>query len=279
MSENMDSVQKNPAANDDQAPVIRSQSIRTNAAGLVCLNDIWSIAGSDRTRRPAKWLSSTAAQRLKAALHSRIVQNLDISTKAPALTKSTRGRMGQSHAHIVLAQAYAEYLDADLAVEVREVFLRYRAGDASLADEILERASAEENRRAAVRAMGRVTRDKFTDVLQDHGVKQPYFGICTNVVYQTVLGKPAAALKQALGVAPKGSLRDAMSITQLAAVNFAEALSADRIEATDCQGGPECQQATAAASRTVRDALDAEKRTRRRAISAPANDDRSQDAA
>lgn len=271
-------VHENPAAND-AFPVLRSQTIRSNADGLVCLNDIWAVAGADRTRRPAKWLSSTAARRLKAALYSRIVQNLDNSSKPPVLTTSTRGRMGLSHAHIVLAQAFAEYLDADLAVEVREVFLRYRAGDASLADEILDRASAEENRRAAVRAMGRVTRDKFTDVLQDHGVKKPFFGICTNVVYQTVLGKPAAALKKALGVAPKGSLRDAMSITQLAAVNFAEALSADRIADVGCQGGPQCQEATAAASRTVRDALDTEQRSRRRTLSAPANDHGSSDAA
>lgn len=277
MSENTDSVQNKSAANDDQAPVIRAQPIRSDVDSRVCLNDLWAIAGSDKNRRPSEWRRTAAAKRMMGALAARIVGNSHKSP--PVLIRAGRGSKGLTFAHVVLAQAYAEFLDDELAVEVREVFLRYRAGDASLADEILERASAEENRRAAVRAMGRVTRDKFTDVLRDHGVKQPYFGICTNVVYQTVLGRPAAALKQALGVAPKGSLRDAMSITQLAAVNFAEALSADRIEATDCQGGPECQQATAAASRTVRDALDAEKRTRRRAISAPANDDGSQDAA
>ena len=278
MSENMDSVQKNPAANDDHVPVVRSHAIRSGADGLVCLNDIWVIAGSDTNRRPAIWRRGALAKRLAGALADRIVRNSHISTR-PELVRASRGKGGLTYAHIVLAQAYAEYLDADVAVEVREVFLRYRAGDASLADEILERASAEENRRAAVRAMGRVTRDKFTDVLQDHGVKKPYFGICTNVVYQTVLGKPAAALKHALGVAPKGSLRDAMSITQLAAVNFAEALSADRIEDIGCQGGPQCQEATAAASRTVRDALDTERRSRRGKPALPANDDGSQDAA
>jgi len=278
MSENMDSVQKNPAANDDQTPVVRSQSIRTNADGLVCLNDLWAITGSDNNRRPYKWRRSALAKRLAGALADRIGRVSPNSTP-PVLIDAKRGANGLTFAHIVLAQAYAEFLDDDLAVEVRQVFIRYRAGDASLADEILERASAEENRRAAVRAMGRVTRDKFTDVLQDHGVTQPYFGICTNVVYQTVLGKPAAALKRALGVAPKGSLRDAMSITQLAAVNFAEALSADRIEDIGCQGGPQCQEATAAASRTVRDALDTERRSRRGKPALPANDDGSQEAA
>lgn len=278
MSENMDSVQKNPAANDDQIPVVRSHPIRSDGLGRVCLNDLWAITGSDNNRRPYKWRRSALAKRLAGALADRIGRNSPNSTP-PVLIDAKRGANGLTFAHVVLAQAYAEFLDDDLAVEVREVFLRYRAGDASLADEILERASAEENRRVAVRAMGRVTRDKFTDVLQDHGVKQPYFGICTNVVYQTVLGKPAAALKRALGVAPKGSLRDAMSITQLAAVNFAEALSADRIEDIGCQGGPQCQEATAAASRTVRDALDTERRSRRDKPALPANDDGSQEAA
>lgn len=277
MQTNDPNVQKNPAANDDQVPVVRSQSIRSDANGLVCLNDLWTITGGDKNRRPAEWRRTAAAKRLNGALAARFVGKSHKSP--PVLINAERGAKGLTFAHVVLAQAYAEFLDADLAVEVREVFLRYRAGDASLADEILERASAEENRTAAVRAMGRVTRDKFTDVLQDHGVKQPYFGICTNVVYQTVLGKPAAALKRALGVAPKGSLRDAMSITQLAAVNFAEALSADRIEDIGCQGGPQCQEATAAASRTVRDALDTERRSRRGKPTLPANDDGSQDAA
>lgn len=260
--------QRSPA--NDFCPVLRDQKIRANSNGLVCLNDLWSAAGGDRARRPAEWRRTAAAKRLTGALAARIVGNSHISP--PALVDAKRGKNGLTFAHVVLAQAYAEFLDDDLAVEVREVFLRYRAGDANLADEILERASADENRRVATRAMGRVTRGQFTDVLQQHGVVQPYFGICTNVVYQTVLGKPAAALKKALGVSPKGNLRDAMSVTQLAAIAFAEALSADRIEHDDCHGGPACQAATAAASRGVRSVLDAEQRSRKATLPSPAND-------
>lgn len=262
-------VQQKSAAND-LAPVLRDKQIRTNADGLVCLNDLWSAAGSYKARRPAEWRRTAAAKRLTGALAARIVGDSHISP--PVLIDAKRGKKGLTFAHVVLAQAYAEFLDDDLAVEVREVFLRYRAGDANLADEILERASAEENRRVATRAMGRVARGQFTDVLQQHGVVQPYFGICTNVVYQTVLGKPAAALKKALGVAPKGNLRDAMSVTQLAAVAFAEALSADRIQRDDCQGGPACKAATAAASRGVRSVLDTEQRAKKVALPSPAND-------
>ena len=269
---------ENHAANDNQQPVLRSRTIRTNDHGLVCLNDIWAVAGSDPTRRPAKWLSSAAARRLTGALRKRIVRNLDNSGE-PLLHASTKGRFGLSHAHVVLAQAYCEYLDADLAVEVREVFLRYRAGDASLADEILERASVEENRRVAVRAMGRVTRGQFTDVLQEHGVRAPFYAICTDTVYRTVLDKPAAELKRDLAVPKAGSLRDALSTTELAAIALAESFSADRIKAENRQGGPACQQATATAARNVRDAMDAETRSRRLPPPPPANDDGSSSAA
>lgn len=275
MSHESPDVHKNPAANDDQCPVLRSQAIRSDDEGRVCLNDIWAVAGADTTRRPSKWMSSSGARRLTTALRNRIVQNLDNSDPPTDLHTSSKGRFGQTFAHIVLAQAYAEYLDAGLAVEVREVFLRYRAADASLADDILERASIEDNRHTVARALGRVTRGRFTDVLKGHGVRQPWYAICTDAVYGTVLGKPAAALKSAMGVPKSGSLRDAMTTTQLAAIALAESFSADRIQANDCHGGPRCKEETAAASRTVRAAMDAEARARRM-IASPANDDGSE---
>lgn len=55
-----------------------------------------------------------------------------------------------------MAAAYAGYLDPNLEVEIREVWLRYRAGDATLADEILQRASAEANHWAGMRALPKV---------------------------------------------------------------------------------------------------------------------------
>ncbi len=277
MTPPLDSVHENPADND-AFPVLRSQTIRSNADGLVCLNDIWSVAGSPAHRRPAIWRRTALAQRLAGALANRIVRNSHNSPAAD-LIRATRGNQGVTFAHIVLAQAYAEFLDDDLAVEVREVFLRYRAGDANLADEILEKASAEENRRVAARALGRATRGKFTDVLKGHGVVAPYYAICTDTMYQTVLGAPAAGLKQQLGVQKGGNLRDRMSLTELAAVALAEAFSADTIDAHECHGGPACKEATAGASRIVRVALDAQARTKRNAPPKPANDHSAEDAA
>lgn len=259
------------SANDNLCPTLRDQTIRSDGLGRVCLNDLWAIAGSDHSRRPGEWKRSKAAKRLERALGRRIMEISHIS-EAPQLIHSTRGTKGLTFAHLVLAQVYAEYLDDALAVEVREVFLRYRAADASLADDILERASVEDNRHAAARALGRVTRFQFTDVLQGHGVRQPWYAICTNAVYRTVLGKVAADLKAERGLKKADSLRDAMSTTELAAIALAESFSADRIAAKSSHGGPACNQETAAASRTVRAALDAEARARSAKLSPPAND-------
>jgi hypothetical protein len=49
-----------------------------------------------------------------------------------------KGRASNTFAHPVLALAYAEDLLPALGVEVRDVFLRYRARDVTLASEILE---------------------------------------------------------------------------------------------------------------------------------------------
>lgn len=257
---------------NDAFPVLRAKAVRMDAGGLFCLNDIWTAAGAPTSQRLAGWLRSATAQRIAGALAKRVAREPH-SGLPPQIMSTSKGVNGVTFAHFVVAVAYAEYLDVDLAVEAREVFLRKRTADASLVEDVLECAKLEGNRQGAARALGRVSRGKFTDVLQAHGVVQPYFAFCTDTVYRTIFGKPAAALKKALGVPAGGSLRDAMSVTDLTAVAFAESLSADRIGAADCQGGPACQKATGAASRSVRHVLDAEKRAMAvTTISSPAND-------
>jgi hypothetical protein len=54
-----------------------------------------------------------------------------------------KGRAAKTYAHPVLALAYAEDLLPALGVEVREIFLRYRAADISLANDILDRIAAQ----------------------------------------------------------------------------------------------------------------------------------------
>lgn len=175
-----------------------------------------------------------------------------------------RGPGGGTFADVRLALAYAEYLNPKLALEVKEVFLRYKAADPTLADEVLERATAEANEWAGRRALSRAIRKGYTDTLKGHGVvRGPDFGMCTNALYQGLFGKTAKQLKEDRGA--KGSLRDKMDLRELAYVMASEALSSERIEEQSCHGPAPCRDATRTSARFIRDAIEGDRRERRAA--------------
>lgn len=121
---------------------LRSTRINTDEHGNICLNNLWGLAGSPATRRPVDWHRNKRAQALEAALNERMVENLHHSKQSPSTPTfyvAGRGRASKSYAHPVLALDYSEYLEPALGVEVRAVFLRYRAADISLAIDILDR--------------------------------------------------------------------------------------------------------------------------------------------
>src|SRR5690606_7804971 len=118
--------------------------------GRVCLDDLWRVANATDGRKPRFWRLTEGFKALKRVLQKKVGDpniNGDV-----IFAKRGRGARG-TYAHPVLAAAYAGYLDANLEIEMREVWLRYRAGDATLADDILQRATAEANRWAGVRAL------------------------------------------------------------------------------------------------------------------------------
>jgi KilA-N domain len=126
------------------------------------------------------------------------------------------GRGGGIWADPIIALAYAKYLSPTLHYEVNEVFLRFKAGDARLADDILQRAPAADNEWAGVRALSRGKRNDFTRTLSAHEVNQPIeFARVTNETYTALLGKTARQLKADKGLSKNASLRDAMSTSEL----------------------------------------------------------------
>jgi len=159
----------------------------------------------------------------------------------------------------VLAASYAGYLNPDLEIEVLQVWLRFRAGDPHLADEILERASDEANRWVAARAEGRVQRRRFTDVLKIHGVVDNGYGIVTNALYRALFNKSANQIKAERRVV---TTRDGFEITELAQVTLSEGLASERIEDEKCWGANECARATSTSASYIRDAVEAERRSR-----------------
>lgn len=124
--------------------LIGNKKIGSDDAGNICLNDIWSLAGSPSAGRPVDWKKRKSSQALEEALRERMVQNLHHLTKDAEVTTgyvAGKGRGARSYAHPVLALDYAEFLSPALGVEIREIFLRYRADDISLANEILDRVA------------------------------------------------------------------------------------------------------------------------------------------
>lgn len=267
MSENMDSVQNKSAAND-QFPVLRGAVIRRDSEGRICLNDVWRAAGQPLNKGPKDWRRLPRTIGLLGAV-AQMVGKSHLSAGQPFTT--TRGRQGGSFADPRLALDYAEYLSPDLALEVKDVFLRYVAADVTLADDVLERASPEANEWAAIRALGRSQRRRYTDCLQEHGAGGRDYAICTDSAYRGVFGKSAKDLKVEKGLGKSASLRDAMSADELTYVLAAETLARERINEEGSDGGEECRIATLRSAQHIRRAIELD-RNDRRGRNLPANE-------
>lgn len=245
---------------------VRGRSIRSDENGLICLTDIWEAAGFSVNQKPNDWRGLPSSQKLQIALLDKIAGKSGnkgkISTKSIYYTKVGRG--GGTFAHPILACAYAGFLSPKLEIEVREVWLRYRAGDATLADDILERAGSAANEWAGVRALTRTTRNKHTAVLHDHGVERPLdFAKITNETYIALFDKPAQQLKIARGLKKNDSLRDKMSLPELTYVMAAESLANERIEETNPRGPTRCQIAVRTSATFIREAIEKDRASRK----------------
>ena len=126
-------------------PEIMGRKI-TEDDGNVCLNDLWELAEKPENLRPSNWHRQQRTKALEAVLQERIVflkHNPNKKVEESIYYVVGRGGGAKTFAHPVLALAYAEDLLPALGVEVRETFLRYRANDISLANDILDRIAAQ----------------------------------------------------------------------------------------------------------------------------------------
>lgn len=244
---------------------IRGRSIRVDANGRVSLNDIYRASGRTKNRRPHDWirLSTTTLLKIETLRRTTGKSRNYAKSEIQSVTYTRIGADGGTYVHPVLALSYAEYLSPALAYEVREVFLRYRAGDAALADNILERASPEDNRRVAIRAMARAGRNDYTAVLKDHGVRGRGYADCTDELYERLLDGNARTLRARWFLPPGTNLRDHFNVDNLSYVMAGESLASERIEHEDSQGNRECQLATGRSAQFIRDAINADRRDRK----------------
>lgn len=243
---------------------IRGRKIRIDQDGLACLNDIWSAAGFTKNQRPNDWSQlGTTIRRVEQVLKlitgkSRNYEKTDVRR----VWKMKRGNDGGIYADIRLALDYAEYLSPKLAIEVKEIFLRYQAGDSTLADEVLQKATPEENRWAGVRALARSNRNSYTQTLKDHGVISKGYMDCTEAVYQNLLGAKSYQIRGKRGLSPRANLRNHLNVEELSYIMAAEALSAERITDEDRRGNSQCAEASAIGASAIRSAIEADRRSR-----------------
>jgi KilA-N domain len=220
-------------------PVIRGRTIRVDENNLLCLNDIWQAAGFSKNQKPSDWSRLPMVTQLHVAVLERTTGKSRSWTKTEfrSVLYAKMGKGGGTYADIRLALAYAEYLNPKLALEVKEVFLRYKAADPTLADDVLQRASTEANEWAGRRALSRVVRNGYTATLSAHGVRQRLdFAICTNALYEGLFRRNAKQLKADKGII-SGGFRDAMAAP--------------------------CTRATSTSARFIRDAIEGDRRDRR----------------
>lgn len=248
--------------------VIRGTRISEDENGHWNLNDIWALAKSPIAKAPKHWRGNKTVKRLIDALQKKVTSGylLKGGDIIPVIYAARgRGNAG-TFAHPILAASYAGYLSEKLEIETREVWLRYRAGDATLADEILERATPEANEWAGTRALGRAKRNEFTAALQAHGVKNLGYAICTDAIYETLFDARTRSLKQTRGLPANANLRDAMSSDELVSVMFAEMLSKRRIDEENPLGDLACENATRRSTERVRLTIEEDRKDRQRRL-------------
>lgn len=132
---------------------------------------------------------------------------------------------------------------------------RVASGDVTLAAEIADRASHEDQAWLATRMQGKVARNRFTATLKAHGVEGRGYGDCTNEIYKPIVGAKADEIRQLRGMKPRANVRDTLPLKQLFAVGLAEILAAERIEARGAQGNTRCRTECSRAALSVAGSL------------------------
>ena len=217
--------------------IIGGTPIHTNEAALVSLNDIWAAAEregcADGKRDPRRWKEEAGKEFVDVVAGALNVRPADI-------WKSTRGKGGGTFAHWQIALAYAKYLSPQLHMQVNEVYARFKAGDVTLADEIADKATPEQQDWLAKRVAGKAARGMFTSTLQAHGVIGRGFADCTNAIYRPILGGKKSEICAQRGLRKSTNLRDVMDLEQLTRTALAEIVARKSIERFNVRGNDHC---------------------------------------
>lgn len=102
------------------------------------------------------------------------------------------------------------------------------------------------------RRIGAITRKNFVAALKRHGVdKGPDFSYCTNAIYHGLFGRSAREQLGKLRLSATRNLRDHLEPFKLTAIEVAERLAAEKIEAEGARGVPACREVCALVGSSV----------------------------
>jgi len=232
---------------------------------MISLTDLWREAGSHKDKTPNDWANIASNQQLIDT-----VANM-LNTAHNGIIKSKRGKGGGTWAHKQIALAYAKYLDPKLHVLVNEVFFQ-RLEEEKNPDLIIDRAIATYKRKGKTdkwigqRLKSKGTRNEFTSCLAAHGVERDGFKNCTNAIYRPLYGGTTAVVRAKKHLDEKENIRDNMNLEELCAVEFAEMLSRNKINANNLNGNAQCELACTHSSNQVANLIIQSRKTNKMAI-------------
>jgi hypothetical protein len=228
--------------------------IRTDDDGRVSLNDIHAAALVEGmaagkydprqwSRKPFARKSGTSGKTSESGgpgwdFIETVAGTLNV--RSEHIMKTKRGKGGGTFAHWQIALAYAKYLSPALHMQVNEVYARYKSGDVTLADEIADRATPEQQEWLAKRTAGKAARNQLTSTLAAHGVYGKGFADCTNAIYKPILGGKKSEICAQRGLPANTNVRDVMDLEQLTRTALAEIVAKKRIARNNARGNATC---------------------------------------
>lgn len=242
--------------------IIWGTKIGEDADGNLNLTDIWRLAGSPSTKPAPHWRQlPTTDEYIVAVAHNLRKSYVKGENDKKSVIYSRSGRGGGTFAHILVAIAYGEYLNPDLAVEIRTTYLRVRTGDLTLVDEILAKADAA-RKFQDTRDVSKLVRNRFETTLADHDAGA-YIGQCTNAIYNVLLGGTKKQIAFDRKVPANVAFRDALPLGELLQTVNTEYMASERIDDLNLRGRDPCVEASRRSARIVKEAFERERKDRR----------------
>jgi hypothetical protein len=243
---------------------LRGARIKEDVHGYLCLNDLHDLSAANASKAPSKWrLLPTTKELEKALLANGRFSSIIKKTSSGTAAYSKKGKNGGTFAHHILALAYAEYLSPELAIDVKDTYLKLRAGDVEFLDEVLEKAE-QAKKWQGTRDASKAARERFAGVLDAHGCNGGDIGYVTNAIYIVLLGGKVGDVKTARNLPANASLRDNLELKELVQTMATEVMASERIEDEDRRGRHECYDATARSAAFIKDAFDRERADRKK---------------